>query len=233
LPSCREGRHRLVGEYDFRNLCKLDPAKKKQITNFRRRILGAKINPVTGTADNPTSQNDALYVLDLVGAAFLYQQVRHIMAVLLLVGACLSYPRSSTSVVHSHPRLAIRHCLWWTASAGTKWRMLCLWCCGSAGTQILMSSGQQTTAMATLCEGVLAWMCTVSYPPLTPARSSKTCMMLILSKLLPRDTISLLLFSQSAHAAASFRPWHDPCPAGRGHISVYNQVHSAACVGET
>ena len=74
----------LVGEHDFRNLSKLDPAK--QITDFRRRIMKADITPVSGQAEN------AVYVLDLVGSAFLYHQVRHIMAVLFLVGTGLESP---------------------------------------------------------------------------------------------------------------------------------------------
>lgn len=75
----------LVGEHDFRNLSKLDPAK--QITDFRRRIMRADIGPlVSGQGEN------AVYVLDLVGSAFLYHQVRHIMAILFLVGAGLESP---------------------------------------------------------------------------------------------------------------------------------------------
>lgn len=70
----------LVGEHDFRNLSKLDPGK--QITDFRRRIMKADIALVSGR----------VYVLDLVGSAFLYHQVRHIMAILFLVGAGLESP---------------------------------------------------------------------------------------------------------------------------------------------
>ena len=76
----------LVGEHDFRNLSKLDPSK--QITDFRRRILRADIARVSGPGD----RDDAVYVLDLVGSAFLYHQVRHIMAALFLVGAGLEPP---------------------------------------------------------------------------------------------------------------------------------------------
>ncbi|KAG8215228.1 pseudouridine synthase [Butyriboletus roseoflavus] len=74
----------LVGEHDFRNLSKLDPAK--QITDFRRRIMRADIALVSGQGEN------AMYVLDLVGSAFLYHQVRHIVAILFLVGAGLESP---------------------------------------------------------------------------------------------------------------------------------------------
>ena len=74
----------LPGEHDFRNLSKLDPAK--QITDFRRRIMKADIALVSGQGEN------AMYVLDLVGSAFLYHQVRHIVAILFLVGAGLESP---------------------------------------------------------------------------------------------------------------------------------------------
>lgn len=74
----------LVGDHDFRNLSKLDPAK--QITDFHRRIMNADIALVSGQGE------DAVYVLDLVGSAFLYHQVRHIMAILFLVGAGLEPP---------------------------------------------------------------------------------------------------------------------------------------------
>ncbi|KAH7924352.1 tRNA pseudouridine synthase [Leucogyrophana mollusca] len=74
----------LVGEHDFRNLCKLDPAK--QITNFKRRVLRAEISPVSESGD------DEVYVFDLVGSAFLYHQVRHIMAILFLVGTGVEQP---------------------------------------------------------------------------------------------------------------------------------------------
>ncbi|KAG2043744.1 pseudouridine synthase, partial [Suillus americanus] len=78
--------NRLVGEHDFRNLCKLDPGK--QITNFHRCVIRAQINPVSPESDG----DNRVYVFDLVGSAFLYHQVRHIMAVLFLVGTGLEQP---------------------------------------------------------------------------------------------------------------------------------------------
>ncbi|KAG1865893.1 pseudouridine synthase [Suillus subalutaceus] len=78
--------NRLIGEHDFRNLCKLDPGK--QITNFHRCIVRAQINLVSPESDG----DNRVYVFDLVGSAFLYHQVRHIMAVLFLVGTGLEQP---------------------------------------------------------------------------------------------------------------------------------------------
>lgn len=82
LAAMQDAASRLVGEHDFRNLCKVDPTK--QLTSFTRRILSATIDPV--------EDNSHLYVFNLRGTAFLYNQVRHIMAVLFLVGTRLEQP---------------------------------------------------------------------------------------------------------------------------------------------
>lgn len=84
IPLMQRAATALIGEHDFRNLSKLDPAK--QITDFRRRIMRADVSLVAGQGE------DAMYVLDLVGSAFLYHQVRHIMAVLFLVSTGLESP---------------------------------------------------------------------------------------------------------------------------------------------
>jgi len=76
-----------LGEHDFRNYCKLDP--QKQITNFHRRIDRADIVPYAGTPPNPISK---MWVLKLQGTAFLWHQVRCMMAVLFLVGQGLEDP---------------------------------------------------------------------------------------------------------------------------------------------
>ena len=93
LSLMRDGAQRLIGEHDFRNLCTLDPAK--QITNFHRRILRADISPLAGQED--------LCVLDLVGTAFLYHQVRHIMAILFLIGTGLEHPSVISSLLNVNP----------------------------------------------------------------------------------------------------------------------------------
>ncbi|KAH9077852.1 pseudouridine synthase [Lactarius deliciosus] len=93
VDAMRDGAARLVGEHDFRNLCKLDPAK--QLTSFRRRILRADISHIGGSTH--------MHVLDLVGSAFLYNQVRHIMAVLLLIGARLEVPGVISALLNADP----------------------------------------------------------------------------------------------------------------------------------
>ncbi|GAA5904808.1 pseudouridine synthase DEG1 [Sporobolomyces salmoneus] len=74
---------RLVGEHDFRNFCKVDPPK--QLTSHRRTVNSATIDPVEG-------EDADTWVLNLRGGAFLYNQVRHIVAILFLVGAGLEPP---------------------------------------------------------------------------------------------------------------------------------------------
>lgn len=99
VDRMREAAARLLGEHDFRNLCKVDPSK--QITNFVRRIDGASIDqvavgwPTTEVAQDylpSTPTAEPMYVLNLRGSAFLYHQVRNIMAVLLMIGAHLEAP---------------------------------------------------------------------------------------------------------------------------------------------
>ncbi|KAA1466806.1 tRNA pseudouridine synthase [Dentipellis sp. KUC8613] len=109
VGAMRGAAARLVGEHDFRNLCKLDPSK--QITNFHRRVLRADVARVADTAaevcglppDAHSAGAGELYVLDLVGTAFLYHQVRHIMAVLFLVGARLEAPDVVSALLNTEP----------------------------------------------------------------------------------------------------------------------------------
>ena len=76
IAQMRIAARELVGVHDFRNFCRVDASK--QITNFRREILEADIVGVDGQKN--------LYYLNLRGTAFLWNQVRSIMAILFLVG---------------------------------------------------------------------------------------------------------------------------------------------------
>ncbi|KAL0070134.1 pseudouridine synthase deg1 [Marasmius tenuissimus] len=95
IPKMQEAASRLLGDHDFRNLCKVDAGK--QITVFVRKILKAEIVPVDGDDTTPK-----MHVLNLVGTAFLYHQVRHIMAVLFMVGRGLEKPSVVTSLLNVH-----------------------------------------------------------------------------------------------------------------------------------
>jgi tRNA pseudouridine38/39 synthase len=70
----------MTGSHDFRNFCRLDPSKN--ITNYERRILSLDIKAVSGD----------FYEVELKGTAFLWHQVRCIMAILFLVGQKLEKP---------------------------------------------------------------------------------------------------------------------------------------------
>ncbi|UZJ50998.1 hypothetical protein CBS101457_000318 [Exobasidium rhododendri] len=108
ISLMRMAAQKLLGDHDFQNLCRVDPSK--QVENFRRRIDGISIDEVSqpwprsaaamtaavthdtnGKGDEASSE-EAMYVLNLRGTAFLYHQVRHIVAILFLIGARLESP---------------------------------------------------------------------------------------------------------------------------------------------
>ncbi|THY49511.1 pseudouridine synthase [Aureobasidium pullulans] len=106
IEAMRDAAKRYEGLHDFRNFCKVDPAK--QITNFERRIFKASIEEVdvsqapagfishpafaqsVGAKNQMGGQGDMsipkIYTFDVNGSAFLWHQVRHLVAVLFLVG---------------------------------------------------------------------------------------------------------------------------------------------------
>ena len=75
----------LVGEHDFRNLCKVDPTNA---VHFVRKILDFQIEPVNGNEDNP----EKIYYFRITGHAFLWHQIRCIVEILFLVGKKLESP---------------------------------------------------------------------------------------------------------------------------------------------
>jgi len=87
IEAMRKAAEYFLGEHDFRNFCKLDV--QKQITNFSRRIDRADILPYDGA---PSNSNSKMWMLDLQGTAFLWHQVRCMMAILFLVGQRLEEP---------------------------------------------------------------------------------------------------------------------------------------------
>jgi len=103
LDRLRDAASRLVGEHDFRNFCKLDGSK--QIERYDRRIDRAEISVLRKgdtIRDGIVSLGD-LYVLDLAGSAFLWHQVRHIMAILLLIGHGLEQPSVIDALLNTNP----------------------------------------------------------------------------------------------------------------------------------
>lgn len=105
IPAMRAACDRLIGLHDFRNFCKIDASK--QLTNFQRRIFHASIDEVSplsipqflshaalqnpAAADTPAAE-PKMYCFTLHGSAFLWHQVRSIIAILFLVGQGLEKP---------------------------------------------------------------------------------------------------------------------------------------------
>lgn len=77
---------RLIGEHDFRNLCKQNIADG--VTNFVRRILSADVKVL----DDTDQGGYTMCELTVVGTAFLYHQIRYIVSVLILIGKELESP---------------------------------------------------------------------------------------------------------------------------------------------
>ena len=117
IESMKEAAKRFEGLHDFRNFCKYDAAK--QIHNFRRRIFRSEIVEVDPTSEsaafiagssfaelenspallaNGTRQRGLqipapkIYQFILHGSAFLWHQVRHMVAILFLIGQGLEKP---------------------------------------------------------------------------------------------------------------------------------------------
>ncbi|TFB04384.1 tRNA pseudouridine [Trichoderma ghanense] len=115
IDAMRDAAKRYEGEHDFRNLCKVDPAK--QITNFKRRMFESDIVEVEDAAsalpylraagfapedlealDSSSSSSERkgvypkVYYFHVRGSAFLWHQIRHMVAVLFLVGQGLEKP---------------------------------------------------------------------------------------------------------------------------------------------
>ncbi|KAL5336092.1 pseudouridine synthase [Aspergillus crustosus] len=116
IDAMREAAKYFEGRHDFRNFCKLDTTK--QIENFERVIYRAEIDlldpkttplgylrrPEFQAAEQPsadtvmtdshclTSPGGQVYVFNLEGTAFLWHQVRHMVAILFLVGQGLEPP---------------------------------------------------------------------------------------------------------------------------------------------
>ncbi|CAG0917368.1 unnamed protein product [Notodromas monacha] len=82
VERMKMGAKNLLGSYDFRNLCKPDVANG--VRNFVRSISKVEISDC--------KQVPGMSVLTIEGKAFLWHQVRCIMAVLILIGQGLEEP---------------------------------------------------------------------------------------------------------------------------------------------
>uniref|UniRef100_A0A3P8VDN0 Pseudouridylate synthase 3 n=1 Tax=Cynoglossus semilaevis TaxID=244447 RepID=A0A3P8VDN0_CYNSE len=94
---------RYEGTHDFRNLCKMDVGNG--VLQFERTILSVSIQPAWSTQTS-TSESHDLFIFEIKGLAFLYHQVRCMMAVLLLIGQKLESPEIIDQLldVQTNPR---------------------------------------------------------------------------------------------------------------------------------
>jgi tRNA pseudouridine38/39 synthase len=97
IPAMREAMGYLIGEHDFRNFCKMDTAN---VSHFGRCVLSASVSPVAtyptfdpsvyhplGDEKADGAQNwNAMYEFTISGSAFLWHQVRYMVAALFMVG---------------------------------------------------------------------------------------------------------------------------------------------------
>ncbi|TNN03494.1 hypothetical protein fugu_000523 [Takifugu bimaculatus] len=103
LELMADAAKRYEGKHDFRNLCKMDVGNG--VLQFERTILSASIRPVNPIHASSTDQYD-IFIFEVKGLAFLYHQVRCMMALLLLIGQELEAPEIINQLldVQSNPR---------------------------------------------------------------------------------------------------------------------------------
>ena len=70
----------LTGKHDYRNFCKMDVVN---VRNYERELLSCTIHEAMPS----TNTGEDLYYIEFKGTAFLWHQVRYMVAVLFLVGA--------------------------------------------------------------------------------------------------------------------------------------------------
>lgn len=118
IDAMRAAAKLFEGVHDFRNFCKVDGGK--QITNFTRRVFEADVVEVEDAASALPylSQQDfgpaglaggaypKVYYFHVRGSAFLWHQIRHMVAILFAVGQGLEKPSLVTDLldVSKQPR---------------------------------------------------------------------------------------------------------------------------------
>ncbi|XP_010899519.2 tRNA pseudouridine(38/39) synthase isoform X2 [Esox lucius] len=100
----KEAAKRYEGTHDFRNLCKMDVGNG--VLQFQRTILSATVQPVHQNHLPTDTDPYDLFMFEIKGLAFLYHQVRCMMAVLLLIGQKLEAPEIIDTLldVEKNPR---------------------------------------------------------------------------------------------------------------------------------
>ncbi|KAK6228758.1 hypothetical protein SCA6_001098 [Theobroma cacao] len=78
LPDMENAGKKFIGEHDFRNFCKMDAAN---VHNYRRRVTLFEIS-----SSNMRFEGNQLCAIKVKGSAFLWHQVRCMVAVLFMIG---------------------------------------------------------------------------------------------------------------------------------------------------
>ncbi|OVA08112.1 Pseudouridine synthase I [Macleaya cordata] len=84
ISAMEKAGKKFVGEHDFRNFCKMDAVN---VHNYRRHITSFEIS----TCDE-RSEDSQLWAMTIKGSAFLWHQVRCMVAVLFMIGQGLESP---------------------------------------------------------------------------------------------------------------------------------------------
>ena len=104
VARMRDAAQRLIGEHDLRNFCKIDPS----VANFVRHILSFEVGPACADASDGSLPDSpkSIWAFTIKGTAFLYHQVRCMVAVLFLVGEGKESPEIVTQLldISRHPR---------------------------------------------------------------------------------------------------------------------------------
>lgn len=88
IEIMREASKRLLGEHDFRNFCKMDVGNG--VVNYVRHISNITIDQLNSYVESEDVYQ--MYELTVVGQAFLWHQIRCIVAILFLIGQGLESP---------------------------------------------------------------------------------------------------------------------------------------------
>jgi len=108
LEKMQDGGNLMIGEHDFRNICKMDVANG--VTTFVRRLDLVKVEAIQQTENfsSPLLSGSGLQLckLTVVGSGFLWHQIRCIVALLFFVGEGLELPSVISRLldVKSNPR---------------------------------------------------------------------------------------------------------------------------------
>jgi tRNA pseudouridine38/39 synthase len=84
IEAMREACRTLIGQHDFRNLCKMDVGNG--VVNFIRNIYNAQIRMVEKEEGASAASDYDMFFIEIHGRSFLWHQIRCVMTIMLLIG---------------------------------------------------------------------------------------------------------------------------------------------------